>query len=90
MVEGHELWAAFLAARGLTDIEAADAIGVTRGLLSQWKNGSRPGAEVRDRIERWTRGEVPAASWRTAEEQARLDEIVPVRRLRRGAAGAAA
>jgi len=88
--EGHELWAAFLAAHDFTDAQAAEAIRVTPGLLSQWKSGARPGGAVRDRIARWTRNAVPAASWRTQAESARFESVVPVRRMRRARIGAAA
>lgn len=79
---GHELWAGFLAAVGATEAEAARAISVSRGVLSQWKDGQRPRAEIRARIARWTRGRVPPVAWMTDEERAAIEAVQPVRRSR--------
>lgn len=85
---GHELWAAFLAAVGATHEEAAKAIRVSKGLLSQFKKGQRPGSAVRDRMKRWTRGRVPPHAWDTREERDALEAVKPIARSRLRKVGA--
>lgn len=39
---------------------AADALGVVPSAVNYWCKGSRPREETRERIQRWSKGAVPA------------------------------
>ena len=71
---------AFLEAARLSPTEAARAIGVSPQLVSNWRGVALPGASVRLRIERWTRGRVPVAAWLSDAEQERLAAVRPLDR----------
>lgn len=43
---------------GKTTTEVAKELGVSRQLIHQWKNGSRPRPENALMVERWSRGAV--------------------------------
>jgi hypothetical protein len=69
---------AFLEAARLSPTEAARAIGVSPQLVSNWRGVALPGAAVRLRIERWTRGRVPASAWLSEAEEQRLAAVRPL------------
>lgn len=75
---GARLLRRFLEANGLRQIDAAKALRVTPPTLYGWLTGmSRPRAESRDSIAVWTHGEVPAESWASADELAKLGAVQP-------------
>jgi len=69
---------AFLEAARLSPTEAARAIGVSPQLVSNWRGVALPGAAVRLRIERWTRGRVPVSAWLSEAEEQRLAAVRPL------------
>jgi len=69
---------AFLDAARITPAEAARAIGVSPQLVSNWRGVALPGAAVRLRIERWTRGRVPVSAWLSEAEEQRLAAVRPL------------
>ena len=55
--------ARFMAAKNLTDLAAAEQLGVSRPYLTRLRNGSRkPSLDVALKIETWSEGKVTAAS----------------------------
>ncbi|WP_179211178.1 helix-turn-helix domain-containing protein [Brevundimonas diminuta] len=50
-------------AEGLTDLQAADAVGVSRPYLTRLRLGERrPSLHVALRIQSWSKGRVPASA----------------------------
>lgn len=72
---------AFMERYGLTGSAVALALGVTKGIVSQWRAGnSRPGHEMRLAIQRWSRGTIRALDWLTDDEQTMIAAVIPFRR----------
>lgn len=75
---GASAFAAFLDNHGFSLDAAAVALGASKSVVRLWRRGElRPRLEFRRAIERWTRGEVPAALWETDEDAAIVDAVVP-------------
>jgi transcriptional regulator with XRE-family HTH domain len=69
--------AAFIGAAGITQREAAEALGVSGAAVTQYIKGrSRPGLPVRMRIAKWTRNKIPVALWGDDVERD-LGAVVP-------------
>ena len=65
----------FLEQRGLSHREFAEAIKVSPGAVSFWfSKGTLPAWIQRRRIERFTRGQIPASAWESKEERAQTNE----------------
>ncbi|HEY8944774.1 MAG TPA: helix-turn-helix transcriptional regulator [Polyangiaceae bacterium] len=65
----------FLEARKgvLTQKSAAQQLGISPVALTYYLQGvSRPKSDLRERIERWSEGAVPASAWLTTEETEEL------------------
>ncbi|MEQ9323862.1 MAG: hypothetical protein RIF41_32155 [Polyangiaceae bacterium] len=74
---GLDLFRVFLNANAIAPAEAARQLKTTRVSLYQWLSGVRPSYPMRLRIERWTRGQVPAKAWLTPQEIASVEQVVP-------------
>lgn len=75
---GRTLLKQFLEARKavLTQAAAAQQIGISPGQLVYYLQGTqRPKQAVAERIEKWSGGAVPADSWLTADEKAKLASV---------------
>jgi transcriptional regulator with XRE-family HTH domain len=73
-----ELLAEFIRVHGLSLRDAARGIGTSKTSLIFWLRGDqRPRAEVRDAIEKWTSGAVPASSWLLPGEVLPVDRVSP-------------
>ncbi len=72
--DARALLIAFLESKqALTQAEAAKQLDIPPSALSAYLKGTqRPRDETRERIAKWSRGKIPVASWRTAEEQAAI------------------
>lgn len=69
----------FLKSHDLSQTSAAEAIGVSKAVLSSWlSRRTKPRAEYRQAIERWTRGEVPALGWLDDDDRALIDAVRPL------------
>lgn len=78
MTDGAVRLAAFLRKNGITQLSAAESLGVSDPTVHDWVTGSkRPRAHHRDAIATWTHGEVGTESWLTAEEQASRQAVRP-------------
>lgn len=78
MTDGATLLGAFLRAHAITQLACANALGVSDPTVHDWVTGSkRPRANHRDAIAVWTRGEVPADAWLTAEELGARSAVRP-------------
>lgn len=69
---GGVLLKEFLERNKVPQVDAARLLKVAPSLIHYWTHGSAPRPGYRRRIEKWTRGEVPADSWAKDRE---LDEI---------------
>jgi transcriptional regulator with XRE-family HTH domain len=78
---GRGLLRRFLETNRIAQAQFAKAMGVSEASVSGWvSDGGRqdtPRDFHRKRIERWTKGAVPADSWVTADEKAAIEEIEP-------------
>lgn len=78
MQDGASLLAGFLERNKISQRVAAATLGVSAPNMHDWLvKTKRPRAEKRTAIERWTSGEVPAASWSTADELESLETVEP-------------
>lgn len=78
MTEGARRLAAFLRNNGITQLSAAEALGVSDPTVHDWVSGAkRPKAHHRDAIATWTRGVVGTETWLTAEERASRKAVRP-------------
>lgn len=78
------LFFAFLRGAGISEAAAARALATTQGGIYRWHRVALPTAAMRLRIQRWSRGRVPATSWLRADERAAIDATAQVpRRLLR-------
>lgn len=76
---GARLLRELLQTRGLTQSDAARAIGVSAPTIHDWvTSAKRPRAAHREAIEVWTAGAVPASAWETEEERALLARVRPL------------
>lgn len=76
---GGELLKEFIEKNKLLDKDAARMLKVAPSLICYWTQGKfAPRAGYRRRIEKWTRGEVPAESWDRAADQVGDEDIVPL------------
>ena len=74
----------FMDRHNLTGSAVAKALGVTKGIVSQWRSGrARPEDLLRRVLHRWTRGAVRAEDWLTAEEQEAIAAVIPFRPSRK-------
>jgi hypothetical protein len=78
-----EAFAAYIKRHHIKSHEAAVVLGVAPTTVHYWTKGSEPrgkkGADLKRRIEVWSRGEVKAAPWTTPEESS-VDVIVSTAR----------
>lgn len=90
MTDGAARLQAFIKRHGLTQLAAANALGVSDPTVHDWVTGAkRPKAHHRQAIEAWTGGAVPVAAWLTKEErasQAAVRPFIPAKRPRSSAA----
>lgn len=78
MTNGAKWLADFLKRNGLTQLAAAEALGVSDPTIHDWVTGSkRPRAHHREVIAVWTRGEVTAQSWLEDKERAAMAAVRP-------------
>ena len=76
--------ATFLEENHVSQTDAAEALGVTKAVLGPWLDGrTRPRAELRLLIERWTKRAVRALDWLTEEEKQAIARVIPYRRAQR-------
>lgn len=69
----------FLKRYGITNVDAASALGVSDPTIHDWVTGAKlPRHEHRLRIERWT-GEVHTGLWVSEDESKRIKAVVPFR-----------
>lgn len=81
VVPGSRLFARFLEKNRIRPADAARALRVARSAVQQWLDEiQRPKQALRERIERWTGGDVPAVSWSTKEEREAVDHVVPFKK----------
>lgn len=63
---------------GVSHATLGKAVGKSAGAVYGWTADEfRPEALVRQKLERYTRGEVPASIWLTVAEQAELASVHP-------------
>lgn len=75
MVKGARLLKAHITKLGITRSAAAKQIGASAAAVQYWiTGGQRPRSDIRQRIEKWSAGEVPAESWLKADEARALAE----------------
>jgi transcriptional regulator with XRE-family HTH domain len=74
---GPRLLRDFLTANNITQMAAAEALGVTPPTITYWLAGEAPRAVHRKSIAVWTRGAVPADAWESAKERARVAVVRP-------------
>ena len=74
-----DLLSQFLADRkgqGLTQVEAARQLAIPPSALTGYiKRKQRPRSDIRQRIAKWTSGEVPESAWLTADELSELGSV---------------
>jgi len=76
-----------IASAGITHAQAARRIGVSPAALSTYLSGkATPGHLVREQIQKFTRGQVRVEEWTTEDERRALAQVIPLRRVRAGAA----
>lgn len=76
--EGRELFDEFLRQGEITQAVAARALDVSEVTVLHWRVGEkRPVEHQRAKIDVWTGGKVPVASWRTPEERAEVEQVQP-------------
>jgi transcriptional regulator with XRE-family HTH domain len=74
------LFRAFRAKAGISQAEAGRQLRVSGPTVSDWESAEkRPKADVRDRIETWSGGEVPAIEWKLSDERVEQEPCVPKR-----------
>lgn len=76
---GHLLFREFVESTGLSQRAVGELLGeVSSTSVFGWMHGKfRPKDAMRQRIERWTSGAVPASSWDTVEEREAAEGVVP-------------
>lgn len=75
-VPGAALLRDYLDEKHLTRAEAARQIGASAAAVQYWlTGGQRPRADIRQRIEKWTGGLIPADSWLTEDEAQKLAAV---------------
>jgi len=78
MTDGPHLFDEYMKRRGVKRADAAKALNTSVSAIHYWINGGqRPRADMREAIEKWSGGEVPADAWMSPEERARIDAVEP-------------
>jgi hypothetical protein len=78
MADGATLLRGFLDRHGLSQGDAAEALGVSDPTVHDWLKGAkRPRSHHRDAVATWTSGEVPAVAWVLDEEAEKLAAVRP-------------
>lgn len=68
----------FLTRHDLSQITAANALGVGKAVLSGWLAGrTRPRPEYRKAIARWTAGAIPEEAWLSDDDHAMIERVQP-------------
>jgi len=80
-VNAAKLLAKFLRENDLTLADVAKGIACAKSAAGQWLSGiQRPRAEIRDAIQVWTHGVVPAVEWLTSNERSYIKSVRPFRK----------
>ncbi len=78
MTDGATRLAEFLKRNGLTQLAAAEALGVSDPTVHDWVTGAkRPRAHHREAISVWTGGEISSDSWLVDEERVAMAAVRP-------------
>lgn len=73
---GAALLRGYIEKHKLTRSGAARQLMTSAAAIQYWITGAqRPRADARERIEKWSAGEVPSSSWLRPEEAAKLEAV---------------